>query len=245
MTKQVNLTVLIALLLLLSACNFPLFGESAAEEVQDDADLLATSVAGTIQAMSVESQPEPTQTPVEQPTAQATPTLLPTTAVVALPAATAQSCNLAEFYSETIEDGTQFNLGESFTKTWTFTNTGTCTWNTDYKLVFLSGDLIGGPEGVNLPQSVAPQTTVTVSVNFVAPKTEGTYTGYWGLQDDQKILFFTNNSVKIVATRDAFMVSSVTTDLKDHSPNPCPYDYSYNMEITTTSAGNVKYYTKD
>ena len=246
MKKRVTLTVLAAVLLL-SACNFPLTSAPAAEEGQSDAELLATSVAGTIQAMSVQSQPEPTQPPAEEPTAALpleTPTLLPTTAVVAQPAAPAQSCNQAEFYSETVADGSRFNLGEKFTKTWTFSNTGTCTWNTDYQLVFVSGDQMSAPNGVNLPNSVAPQSNVTVSVDMEAPFVEGSYTGYWALQDDQKILFFTNNSVNIIASKDAFMVSSLTTNLKNREP-VCPYDYYYTISFTTSSAGTVKYRLSD
>jgi hypothetical protein len=155
--------------------------------------------------------------------------------------ASARACNEAVFVSETVPDNTQFNLSESFTKTWTVMNTGTCTWNTNYKWVFVSGDQMEAPASVNLTQTVAPNGQITISVPMKAPYTAGTYTGYWALQGEDGVNFFTNNSVKIIASSDAFRVTSVSTNLKDRSPDSCPYLYTYTLSITTSSAGTVKY----
>jgi hypothetical protein len=35
--------------------------------------------------------------------------------------------------SESIPDGTQFDRGDVFTKTWTLRNVGTCDWNENYR----------------------------------------------------------------------------------------------------------------
>ena len=90
--------------------------------------------------------------PKEEPTL----TLAPTDTKESLPTDEPKPCNDAFYVSETIPDGTEFTVGESFTKTWRLENTGTCTWNTNYKLVFNEGDKMGGPSSKNLTQSVAP-----------------------------------------------------------------------------------------
>lgn len=252
MTKRVCLSVLIALMLILSSCNFPLTADKQVEE-ENDTDLLATAVAGTMQAMSLQSQAQAEQqaaaaqaeAPAQVEAAPTATLFQPTVPAVISPTITTQACNQAVFYSETVPDGTQFNLGENFTKTWTFTNTGTCTWNTNYKLVYVSGDQMSGPVYVYFPQTVAPQTNVTISVNLIAPFTEGTYTGYWALQGEDGVIFHSNNSVKIEASRSAFRVESVTTDLQNHSPDGCPYDLHYWIKFTSTSAGKMNYYILD
>jgi hypothetical protein len=240
MKKTTRLTGLITLALILSACNFPLLAENQNEV--NDADQLATSVAGTIQAMTLPEQPTLT---VPAATAAPAATQMPVNTVVSPPTATPQPCNRAEFISETIPDDTVFNLGESFTKTWTFKNTGTCTWNTNYKLVFVSGDSMSGEASINLTQSVAPDTQVTVSVPLKAPSTAGTYTGYWALKADDETVFFSTISVQIQASAGAFQVSSVTTNLVNRSPDECPYDYAYTLSVTSTSAGKVTYTITD
>src|SRR5262249_14198062 len=48
-------------------------------------------------------------------------------------------CDGALFVSELIPDGTQMTPGQSFTKTWTIRNSGTTTWNSGYKLSWVSG----------------------------------------------------------------------------------------------------------
>jgi hypothetical protein len=251
MKKRILLTFALVLILALSSCNFPLFNDAGAEDVANEGDLMATAVAGTMQAMgaAVQAQQEQqAQAPAEQqaPAQEAAPvdtsTPFPTVAA-GPPTATAAPCNKAEFYAETVEDGSQFNLGESFTKSWTFTNTGTCTWNTGYKLVFVSGDQMEAPQEVNFPQNVAPQATVTLSVDLTAPWTEGEYTGYWALKGDNDVVFHSNISVNIEATSSAFRIDSITTDITDHEPS-CPYDFYYYFKFTSTSAGKMSYKVK-
>ncbi len=108
-------------------------------------------------------------------------------------AATSQpptSCDRAQFVADvTVPDGTAFAPGASFTKTWRLKNIGTCTWTTSYALVFDSGEKMGGPDLLNLPQSVAPGQTIDVSVNLTAPGTAGSYRGYWKLQNADGVPF--------------------------------------------------------
>jgi photosystem II stability/assembly factor-like uncharacterized protein len=92
----------------------------------------------------------------------------------------AVSCDQAQFVSDiTVPDGASFIPGASFTKTWRFTNAGTCTWTTAYKVVFAGEDAMGSTTSVNLPVNVAPGKTVDVSINLTAPSTAGHYKSLW------------------------------------------------------------------
>ena len=243
MNKKILLITVLTTALILSACNFP-FAKEEATATPDLGVMMATSVAETVQAIAMQQPTLTVAAPTAEPTATL-PVLQPTNTVSALPQPTvapAHACNEAVFVSETVPDNTQFNLSESFTKTWTVMNTGTCTWNTNYKWVFVSGDQLEAPASVNLTQTVAPNGQITISVPMKAPYTAGTYTGYWALQGEDGVNFFTNNSVKIIASSDSFRVTSVTTDLKDRNPTCSPtYDYYYTISITTSSAGTVKF----
>ena len=93
------------------------------------------------------------------------------------------------FVSETVPDGTDFAPNTAFVKTWRIRNAGTSTWNTDYYLVFISGEQMGGPATQRLPISVAPNAEIDLSVNLVAPAEVGRYRGYWKLMNSAGKLF--------------------------------------------------------
>ena len=81
----------------------------------------------------------------------------------------------------TIADGTNVAYGAKFTKTWQFSNTGTCPWH-GYTIVFVSGDRMGAPDSAPV-NDTAPRTTVNVSVDLTAPTTDGIYTGIFELRN--------------------------------------------------------------
>jgi Ig-like domain from next to BRCA1 gene len=138
-----------------------------------------------------------TQTMMAMPTSvPATATPLPPTSAPVLtntpvPTATAVSyCDWVNFIKDvTIPDGTKFAPGETFTKTWRLKNRGTCTWTSDYMLVFTSGDPMGSTTAVRLPGNVAPGQTVDVSVTLTAPAKRGDQVGYWMLRNSSGLLF--------------------------------------------------------
>lgn len=71
-----------------------------------------------------------------------------------------------------------------FTKTWRLENSGTCTWTTDYDLVFAYGDQLGAPDEIPLPTEVAPTSTLDISVPMTAPDVNGTYRSEWLLRNE-------------------------------------------------------------
>ena len=243
MAKKTSLSLILMLVLLISACNFPLFSKPAEEP-----NALATAVAQTLQAMA--GQPLPTQQPsVQQPTSPAglptvtPPQPTPAFTIQAPATATPQPCNKAQFLAETIPDNTEFNAGDAFTKSWTFKNMGTCTWNTNYKLAFASGEAMGGPASVKFSKSVAPNDQITVAVPLKAPAKSGTFKGIWNLMADDGTQFG-QIFVLIKVKSQAFAVTSVSTNLSNVSPAACPYTFSVDIGITTSAAGKVTYQTE-
>jgi len=188
--KKRSLTMIILATLLLAACNFPMALSSEEENV-------ATTVAQTVEALEAEmEQPELVLPTIEQvvPTVTLMPTIKPE------PTSTTTPCLYAAFVSETVKDNTVFSPGETFTKSWTLKNTGSCTWNKDYRIVFSSGNQMGGPDKQNLPAVTAPGETVTIELELTAPSTAGTYKGVWKLRTDKGVDFGLPNGiwVKIV-----------------------------------------------
>ena len=232
MIKLKKIALFTAAALLIASCNFPLFAGPREEE----ADTLATAVAMTVQAME-------TQPPV-QPTATPLPTITPqlTNTVSAPPTAAPQPCDKTVLVTETIPDGTQFSTDESFIKTWTLKNIGTCTWNTNYKLVFVEGESMSGPVSVALPETVAPNGQTTIEVGLKAPAKEGTYRGYWQLRNDSNQLVG-DVWVDIKVSTQAFSVTSVYTNLIDMTET-CPHPYGVDVSIQANGAGTVSYSTE-
>lgn len=80
------------------------------------------------------------------------------------------------------------SAGQVFVKTWRIRNTGTCTWNENYGMIFVEGAQMNSPAVLPLA-ATAPGETLDVSVNLAAPATDGTYTGFYELQNPSGELF--------------------------------------------------------
>jgi uncharacterized protein YkwD len=138
-------------------------------------------------SLAVATGVAPTETPAVPP-ADVTPQANnPTDTPAAIPTidpATQSSCmHSAEFVTDvTVPDHTDFKPGASFIKTWRVLNSGTCTWDGNDMLVFLKGDQMGAPATTPLTQ-IPPGQTADISLNLTAPSQNGTYTGYFQLQD--------------------------------------------------------------
>jgi hypothetical protein len=126
------------------------------------------------------STPEPTVTPTPEPS----PTLEPTPTEQPL---LIEGCDVAAFVSDvTVPDGTEFDPDTKFVKTWRLLNDGSCTWTSSYKLYFVSGNKMSGPDSQQLTAiDVPPGASIDVSVELRAPQEPGTYQGYWGFKNTQ------------------------------------------------------------
>lgn len=86
-----------------------------------------------------------------------------------------------------MKNPTFINPGGSFTKVWRIQNTGTCTWNPNYHLVYAYGNVAAAQmngQSIPIPYNVAPGQNVDLSVNLVAPNEVLTYQGFWQMEND-------------------------------------------------------------
>ena len=200
-----------------------------------------------------------TETPTETPTATATatPTSTPVpsetpTATVPAPIVQPQAlpCYSAAFIADvTVPNGAEFSAGADFAKTWRLQNTGSCTWNSGYQIVFDHGDHMSGPDSINLTSTVYPGQTVDVSAEMRAPSDAGTYEGFWRLQAPDGTSFGAGSSnadfyVEIVVTN-SIDVSSINLSVNDSQVAiSCPpgNKFTVTAEIRTNGSGDVTYY---
>ncbi|XP_026207129.1 NBR1 autophagy cargo receptor a isoform X2 [Anabas testudineus] len=89
----------------------------------------------------------------------------------------------ALFLDENLPDGTRLEPGTKFIKYWKMRNSGTISWTSETKLVFMWGNLgLASEEKKEVPVPLLlPGQVGVVSVAFVAPVMEGTYTSHWRL----------------------------------------------------------------
>ncbi|XP_039643576.1 NBR1 autophagy cargo receptor a isoform X4 [Perca fluviatilis] len=89
----------------------------------------------------------------------------------------------ALFLDENLPDGTCLEPGTKFIKYWKMRNSGTISWTSETKLVFMWGNLgLASEEKREMPVPLLlPGQVGVVSVAFVAPVMEGTYTSHWRL----------------------------------------------------------------
>ncbi|MFQ5943894.1 MAG: NBR1-Ig-like domain-containing protein, partial [Anaerolineales bacterium] len=79
--------------------------------------------------------------------------------------------------------------GETFEKIWRLRNEGTCTWTTDYDVIFDGGNIMAGPPSAPLPSNVPPGSTVDIEVSLTAPGSDGTHRGDWKLRTPDGLAF--------------------------------------------------------
>lgn len=173
----------------------PLIGPNQPSQ-PDAAATLQVVVAQTMAASQNAPSPTPTLYFPVSTAVPATSTSVPPTRVPPTPTAVTY-CDWVTFVKDvTIPDGTKMGPGEVFTKTWRLQNRGTCTWTSDYMLVFTSGEAMGATTAVRLPGRVAPGQTVDVSVTLTAPNSLGRQIGYWMLRNPSGQLFGYGNSAE-------------------------------------------------
>ena len=89
--------------------------------------------------------------------------------------------NSARLEDENPPFGAKVKAGQDFKKTWTLTNTGTCTWDSSYRLVFVSGEQMAALSQVQplVKNTIPPGSSLTVYITMRAPAESGQYTGNW------------------------------------------------------------------
>ncbi len=227
--RSINILTLILSVAILSACNMPNGSPSPAEQTAIiDRSVAETVAAGPTASLQAEDPViSDTPDPGSSDPATSTPTSTPE-ADTPTPTNTPIPCNLGRFVTDvTIPDGTTFEPGEVFTKTWRIKNTGSCAWTSGYDIVFSGGDAMSAPGSVQITSgTVNPGQNVNVSVELTAPALEGTYRGNWQLRDPSDVIFGIENSASGL-----FWV-----EIKVEEPAPT----ENTVEITFASRGQVE-----
>ncbi len=215
-----GLGAFLGLAVLVAACNFPL--------AQPPQDLQGTAAAQTISAQLTQVFAATPTSPILPATdTPLPPTLPPPTATQPPPPTATQGCtDNASFVADvTIPDNTNMSPGHSFDKTWRLRNTGTCIWSTEYDVVFVDGNIMGGPASQPLQGSVAPGSNVDVTLDLTAPASNGTHRGNWRLRNNKDILFGVTFYVQIVVGPTATPAPEV------YNADTITVDSSYNFDL--------------
>ena len=121
------------------------------------------------------------------------------------------------------------NPGETFTKTWEFRNNGTCPW-IGYSLKFAAGDQMNAPLSAPIPDTL-PKDIVQVSVPLTAPTINGTFTGYFTLNDP-------NGKDVLIGTERTFWVKIT---VGSGSAQPTSAGNANTPSASTGGGGNCNY----
>ena len=123
-------------------------------------------------AATVTAPPVQGETPV-------IPTLTPSPVVTSSPTATPPCTDDLAFVQDvTVPDGTVVAPGASIDKQWLVQNSGTCNWDSRYRLKFAGGNEMGAAaEQALYPARAGGQ--VTIRMAFTAPSQPGEYTTAW------------------------------------------------------------------
>lgn len=90
--------------------------------------------------------------------------------------------NQAEFASDGQgPDVTTVKAGTPFQMRWRVRNAGTCTWDSAYRLINISGRTLAGPDNLPVGENILPGGEVELSVNLTAPSELGSFHDEWQL----------------------------------------------------------------
>ena len=151
----------------------------------------------------------PSSTPLP-PTPSPTPrgTVNPLTAPV-----TGES--MFEFIHETVPDGTRFEPGQTFSKTWTYRNEGPLKWTRNYAFLRISSQpedtAIISPAQVDFARDVSPGQEVELTVDFTAPQEPGIYSVVYQIMNERGELLEGTESWVTIVVGDISSLTSTTS----------------------------------
>ncbi|HLO33090.1 MAG TPA: NBR1-Ig-like domain-containing protein [Anaerolineales bacterium] len=189
--------------MLIAACGAP---STQAQEPTADVAAIRTSAASTVISeftltaaafTATPSLPTDTDTPVPEVTGTAT---VPPVAQVTGTAGTSVAlCDSLAFVADVnVPDGTNMSPGQDFLKTWRVKNTGSCTWDANYKLIYAGyADKMAG-QWQPLTQVVQPGQEVELSVQFKAPDQIGEYLSAWQMANSKGVTMPEAIYVKVI-----------------------------------------------
>jgi hypothetical protein len=88
-----------------------------------------------------------------------------------------------------VPDGSRFQPGTAFSKTWRLVNAGACSWTKEYAIIWFSGELLGAVREIPFNSTIKPGQSVDISVDMVAPRQPGPHQSNWKLRNPGGVLF--------------------------------------------------------
>jgi hypothetical protein len=157
--------------------------------------------SGALPTVSFNITPNANTTPL----AGFTPLAGSTAAPAGPTASLGDACNNSAFVADvTIPDNSVLKPGINFEKTWRIQNTGTCTWDEGYTLVYIGGTTPNlDPYDLQIKNSkdfVAGGATADLTVKLTTPCGPGEYNGTWRMRSDTGYFFGTPLSVYVKVT---------------------------------------------
>jgi hypothetical protein len=239
----IQLLTIVGFLFVISGCNLP---KADQPSESGDMQLIMTSAA---QTASVQLTQIVIDGLVQQLTVQSSTAIVPVTStpqsgglVVAssTPAystPTPVPCYSIQFIADvTIPDGSEFAPGEAFTKTWRLKNNGSCTWQSNTQLIFVTGNAMNGLAAKDIGFTVTPGQTADISIVLNAPDGAGVYKGDYQLRSPDGVRFGLG-----VKSDVSFWVKINVTQVNYTMDAAHPLDFDYNVCAAkwSTTAGKI------
>ena len=239
--------ILLASVMILSISACSLGNNNATDVLGID----TTAIAQTVVVLQTQLAVQPT---VEiNPTATLEPTVtLSATTALPVPTAAPLATALPQYKAGPVTDVTYIDNtvvqpGTTFVKTWRVENSGTATWTPTFKIVFVSGDAMGGPASQTLGKSISPGESIDISLSLIAPATLATLRGNWMLETDTGKRFGIGVNadspfwVQIIVKK-AFAVTAASPSGPASWSGTCPGLLPITATITSDAPGTVTYY---
>ena len=166
--------------------------------------LILSAILILLQACAPQPTPTPFRPPAQPVSVEDLPTVtpVPTNTIVptytVTPTVTGPCMNNLTFVDDiTIEDYTTVSIGSILDKQWLVANSGTCNWDSTYRLKWISGETFGAA-GEQALYPARAGTQAELRIIFNAPAAEGTYESAWQAFGPDGIAFGDPVFVKIV-----------------------------------------------
>jgi hypothetical protein len=215
--------IFILLPFILVACNFPLTRKITPTPNITQAYQTVIAQVSSLQAAATLGTPIPSSTMTSALTPLSTQIFPTLPAQTALPLPTALPTQICDRVlpgnplDMTIPDESTLQAGSTFTKIWRLQNGGTCTWTTDYSIVWVSGELITEQKNYPMPDDVLAGHSIDISIDMIAPDAAGTYQSNWMLQNADGTYFGIGPT-----GRSPFWVKFIVQPAQTPSPTPTP-----------------------
>lgn len=210
MVRHKTLWVMLIGILAMSACN-------VTTQSDENTPIPSTATQSVTQTVSASQSPGASATPNATATTRSQPTAAPppTTANTS----TTTCTDDLDFVSDVnVPDGTEIVPGSQLSKTWRVRNSGTCTWNSNYRFVQIDtrGNFITSDANGVVPATTAPGQTTDISVIFgLSPETPfgTTERARFQMRDPSGNFFGQTPYVEVISANDGADVDDCENDL--------------------------------